>query len=189
MTERHHFALCLRASLTLTMSFLLIGGLAGCHRKSIRTAMPHGVLAPVDLETAPVPDVEIAAEPMPELAPLPPPPPRVRPAPRKRPATPKEDTSSAQMASVPEPATLAIGALSTGDAAPQSLQQARDLIGSILKRIGALPSKTADSQKKQVREVRHFLDQAQKALSSGDAEGAINLATKAKLLMDDLEKK
>jgi hypothetical protein len=37
--------------------------------------------------------------------------------------------------------------------------------------------------------VRHFLDQAQQALNSGDADGAMNLATKAKLLMDDLEKK
>jgi hypothetical protein len=73
--------------------------------------------------------------------------------------------------------------------APESLQQARDLIASILKRIDALPTKTADSQKKQVSQVRHFLDQAQKALNSGDAEGAFNLATKAKLLMDDLEKK
>jgi hypothetical protein len=189
LTERHHFALCLRASLAFTMSFLLVGGLAGCHRKSIRTAMPHGVLAPVELEAAPVPDVEIATVPAPELAPPLPPPPPVRPTPRKRPAAPKEETPPPQVASAPEPATLAIGALSTGDVAPESLQQARDLIASILKRIDALPTKTADSQKKQVSQVRHFLDQAQKALNSGDAEGAFNLATKAKLLMDDLEKK
>ena len=64
----------------------------------------------------------------------------------------------------------------------------RDLIASILKRIAALPAKT-DAQKKQIRQIRNFIDQAQKALNSGDAEGARNLATKAGLLMDDLEKK
>jgi hypothetical protein len=95
-----------------------------------------------------------------------------------------------QVASAPEPAALAIGSLSTGgDAAPQSQQQAHDLIASILKRIAALPAKTADAQKKQVRQIHNFIDQAQRALNSGDAEGAKNLATKANLLMDDLEKK
>jgi ABC-type Fe3+-hydroxamate transport system substrate-binding protein len=95
-----------------------------------------------------------------------------------------------QVASAPEPAALAIGTLSTGgDASPQSQQQAQDLIASILKRIAALPAKTADAQKKQIRQIKTFILQAQKALNSGDAEGAKNLATKAKLLMDDLEKK
>jgi len=95
-----------------------------------------------------------------------------------------------EVVSEAEPAAVAIGALTTGgDAAPQSRQQAQDLIASILKRIAALPAKTADAQKRQIRQVRNFLDEAQKALKSGDAEGAKNLATKAKLLMDDLEKK
>jgi len=85
---------------------------------------------------------------------------------------------------------LAIGSLSTGgDLAPQIQQQAQDMITAILKRIAALSAKTADAQKRQLRQVHHFLDQAQQALKSGDTEGAKNLATKASLLMDDLEKK
>ena len=52
-----------------------------------------------------------------------------------------------------------------------------------------LPANIAASEKKQVRQIRNFLDQAQEALNGGDAQGATNLATKAKLLMDDLEKK
>jgi len=36
--------------------------------------------------------------------------------------------------------------------------------------------------------VRNFRKDAQEALKSGDAEGAKTLATKAKLLLDDLEK-
>jgi uncharacterized phage infection (PIP) family protein YhgE len=95
-----------------------------------------------------------------------------------------------QVAGAPDPAAVAIGALSTGsDATPQGQQQVKDLIASIVKRIAALPAKTADDQKAQLRQVKQFLDQAQQALTSGDAEGAKNLATKAKLLMDDVEKK
>ena len=96
-----------------------------------------------------------------------------------------------QVASAPESAALAaIGTLSTGgDAAPQSQQQAQDLIASILKRIAALPAKIANPRSSRFSQIRNFIDQAQKALNSGDAEGAKNLATKAKLLMDDLEKK
>jgi hypothetical protein len=94
-----------------------------------------------------------------------------------------------QVASAAEPAA-AIGSLSSGgDSVGQSQQQAKDLIASILKRIAALPAKTADSKKGEVRQVKRFLDQAQQALNSGDADGAKNLATKAGLLMDDLEKK
>ena len=45
-----------------------------------------------------------------------------------------------------------------------------------------------DEQKAQVSKVKNFLKDAQDALKSGDAEGAKTLATKAKLLLDDLEK-
>jgi hypothetical protein len=94
------------------------------------------------------------------------------------------------MASGAEPAAIAIGDLTSGsDGTPQSQQQARDLIASILKRIKELPAKTIDAQKKELKEVHRFVDQAQQALTVGDADGAINLATKARVLMDDLEKK
>jgi hypothetical protein len=198
LRELHHFAgrlsvTLIRAGLTPALSLILVAGLGGCH-KHMRPALPHGVLAPVDLETASVPDdVEIATLPPPELGPLPATPPPAKPTPRKRPTpAPKEDVQQtpAQVAAAAEPATLAIGALSTGgDATPQSQQQARDLIASIVKRIAALPARTADAQKTQIKQVKNFLDQAQQALNSGDAEGATNLATKARLLMDDLEKK
>jgi hypothetical protein len=122
-----------------------------------------------------------------DLPPLPVPP----PAPRKRPATaPKEAQTPVQVAGASAPAALAIGELSAGgDSTPQIQQQAKDLIAAILRRIAALPARTADAQKRQIRQVRHFLDQAQQALNSGDADGAKNLATKARLLMDDLEKR
>jgi hypothetical protein len=170
----------------------MVAGLGGCHRKIVRPALPLGSMAPIELETplASNASPEIATLPPPELGPLPPPPP-AKPVPRRRPTpAPKEETQPPAQVASAEPAALAIGALSSGgDQAPQSQQQARDLIGAILKRISALPAKTADANKKEISQVSHFLEQAQKALNSGDAEGAINLATKAKLLMDDLEKR
>jgi hypothetical protein len=176
----------------VSLVFLALG-LAGCHHKRLAFVIPSGAKVPVELETIPPPDPPptIASLLPPELPSLPPPPPPAPPAPRRRP-TPKEETQpSAPVTGVPETAALAaIGSLSTGgDAAPQSQQEAQDLITSILKRIAALSAKTADAQKKEVRQIQNFIDQAQKALTSGDAEGAKNLATKAKLLMDDLEKK
>jgi ribosomal protein S20 len=95
-----------------------------------------------------------------------------------------------QVASAADPAAAAIGTLSAGgDSAAQSQQQARDLIASLVKRIATLSAKTIAAERRQISQVQNFIRQAQKALDSGDAEGARNLATKAKLLMDDLETK
>lgn len=196
MTERLQFANRLaaltHAAWISAASLVLATGLAGCHHKTVAFVIPRGAHAPIELETLPPPEPPpmIATLAPPELEPLPLPPPAPRPVPRKKPSPREEPQPAVQVASAPESAELAIGALSTGgDAAPQSQQQAQDLIASILKRIAALPSRTADAQKRQIRQIRNFLNQAQQALNSGDADGARNLANKARLLMDDLEKK
>lgn len=164
-------------------------GLAGCRHKTKPFVLPASAHAPVELVPIPPPEPPpmIATLPPPQLGPLPTPPPA--PARRRRRVVPPP-APPVQVASAPEPAAVAIGSLSTGsDATPQGQQQAKDLIASIQKRIGALPVATADAQKTQIRQVKQFLDQAQQALTSGDAEGAKNLATKANVLMDDIEKK
>ena len=178
-----------RVGLTSAFCLLLLTAATGCAHKKLKSALPVGVLAPVELEPAPTPNAEIASLPPPQLAPLPPPPPP-KPAPRRRPAPKEEPQPPAQVASNVAPAPLALGALTAGgDTAPENQQQARDLIASILKRISDLPASIVEAEKKQVRQIKNFLDQAQQALSGGDTQGATNLATKAKLLLDDLEKK
>jgi hypothetical protein len=83
----------------------------------------------------------------------------------------------------------AIGALSSGgDPNSRTQQEATDLIGSIDRRLNALPAPKVESEKTQISKIRNFQRQAQEALTSGDLEGAKTLATKAKLLLDDLEK-
>jgi ribosomal protein S20 len=62
------------------------------------------------------------------------------------------------------------------------------MIAANEKRLNGLPAQIAEEQKAQISKVRNFQRQAQAALSSGDAEGAKTLATKAKLLLDDLLK-
>jgi len=89
----------------------------------------------------------------------------------------------------PAPEETAIGALTAGgEANPQTKQEAADLITSSEKRLNALPAQKAEDEKAQVSKVKNFLKDAQEALKTGDAEGAKTLATKAKLLLDDLEK-
>jgi ElaB/YqjD/DUF883 family membrane-anchored ribosome-binding protein len=82
----------------------------------------------------------------------------------------------------------AIGELSAGgDSTPQTQQDAKELIATSEHRLNNY-SPAARQQQEQLRKVRYFLKQARQALSSGDAEGARTLATKAKLLLDDLAK-
>jgi len=100
-----------------------------------------------------------------------------------------EPVQVASAAPEPSPEETAIGALTAGgEANPQTKQEAADLITSSEKRLNALPAQKAEDEKAQVNKVKNFLKDAQEALKSGDAEGAKTLATKAKLLLDDIEK-
>jgi ribosomal protein S20 len=85
--------------------------------------------------------------------------------------------------------TAAIGSLSLGGVAtPRAQQEAVELIGSIEKRLSSLSAQKAETEKQQVSRIRNFQRQAQEALDSGDVEGAKTLATKARLLLDDLDR-
>jgi ribosomal protein S20 len=155
-----------------------------------------GVLTPVALEEIPEPEnlPTIDVQQQTNLPPVP----AVASA-----GTPKRERKKpAPKAPVPEPVQIAsaappppsaeetaIGALTPGgETSPQTKQEAADLITSSEKRLNALPAQKAEEEKAQVSKVKNFLKDAQDALKTGDAEGAKTLATKAKLLLDDLEK-
>jgi hypothetical protein len=163
------------------------------HKRPKVPVLP-AVLAPVQLETPPAlveqpvleaPPVELAPAPIAEAA-----------------AAPKRERRRTVSKTVVTPAPTdegtetqpmtdesAIGELTAGGLAdPQAHQEARDLIASIEKRLNALPAQTVKRQRSQISKVRNFWLQAQAAFNSGDAEGAKTLATKGKLLLDDLEK-
>jgi ribosomal protein S20 len=148
-------------------------------------------MSPVALEEIPEPDdLPMVEVPQIKLPPVPvatnAKPKRERKKPAPKPVTPEP----VQVASIaPPPEETAIGALTAGgEASPQTKQDAADLIASSEKRLNALSAQKAEEEKAQVSKVKNFLKDAQEALKSGYAEGAKTLATKAKLLLDDLEK-
>ena len=98
------------------------------------------------------------------------------------------DVTAPSPAAKPD-AVAGIGALTVGgEQSPKALQEANELLASNEHRLNTLSGDAAKAQAELVGKVRNFQKDAQLALVSGDAEGAKTLATKGKLLLDDLEK-
>lgn len=181
-----------RTLASVTLCFGLMVGLGGCRHKAVVAPLPP-VLSPVALEDIHepenLPDVEA---PQIKLPPVPYASNAGRPKRERKKPKAVPTPEPAQVTSVPpekSPEETAIGALTAGgEANPQTKQEAADLITSIEKRLNALSPQKAEEEKAQVSKVKNFWKDAQEALKSGDAEGAKTLATKAKLLLDDLEK-
>ncbi len=115
----------------------------------------------------------VVKAPAPDVAPVSQPPVQV--------ATAAPPTTESESASV-------IGDLTPGgDQDPKTQKEASDLIAANEKRLNALPPETVRKQAALVSNVRNFQKQAQQALKTGDAAGAKTLATKGKLLLDDLD--
>jgi len=178
------------------MACALTFGLSGCRHKRVLPPLPP-IAEPVDLAQLPSADPPAMIQP-PDVT-LPPIPIATGPSPRRerrRKTTPttQNASGSTQTPAADTPAAVssddaAIGALSLGgEANPRAQREAADTIGSIDKRLNALPAPRVDEEKAQVSRIKNFLRQAQDALTSGDIEGATTLATKAKLLLDDLQK-
>ncbi len=178
------------ASTVLCMG--LAAGLGGCRHKTQVATLPP-ILTPVPLEDIPEPEnLPMVEAQQTKLPPVPYASDAGKPKRVKKKAAPKAPPEPTQVANATPPASAedtAIGALTAGgEASPQMKQEAAGLIASSEKRLNALPAAKAEEQKAQVSKVKNFLKDAQDALKSGDAEGAKTLATKAKLLLDDLEK-
>jgi ribosomal protein S20 len=182
--------------MTAVLGTGLLCGLGGCrHKTQIAPPMP-AIQTPVDLLDIPVPEDLPLLEAAPEKLPPVPIASAAAKLKRSRKKSPKVVAAAPAVVApvavgsvADSPETTAIGALTAGgEENPQTKQEAADLIASIEKRLNALPAQTGDSEKAQISKVRNFWRDAAAALKSGDAEGAKTLATKAKLLLDDLEK-
>lgn len=163
----------------------------GCHKKVLTAPPLPPIQDPVALVSLPLPEPPPMIEPpVVKMPPVPIAAAAARPRrERRKPYT--KPAPEPQMANTEPPVeTTAIGELTSGgaEANPRSQQEAADMIAANEKRLNALPSQILDEQKAQISKVKNFQRQAQEALSSGDAEGAKTLATKAKLLLDDLSK-
>ena len=188
------FEKLMRTRASVALCFGLTVGLGGCRHKAQVATLP-AVLTPVALEDIPAPenlpmvDVQPANLPPVPVVATEGKPKRERKKPAPKAAPPPEPVQVAAAAPPPSLEDTAIGALTAGgEANPQTKQEAADLIAASEKRLNALPAQKAEGEKAQVSKVKNFLKDAQEALNTGDAEGAKTLATKAKLLLDDLEK-
>jgi outer membrane biosynthesis protein TonB len=132
--------------------------------------------APINL---PPPEVTIPLQTTPQQV-TPPPEPVKRPAKHKKPAN-----TNPQIASNEPPTVSAAGTLSAGDP-PTVRQQADASIEATEKSLNGITRKLNDQEQKTATQIREYLKEAREALTGGDADGARNLAIKAKTLLDEL---
>jgi outer membrane biosynthesis protein TonB len=147
-----------------------------------------------------------------QSVPLPPPPPpkKVRRVKKPKPADTPQVTAApaasqnsqasagsttAQAASPPQLQTAAtsnsaIGQLTTGDSASgeRTKHETADLIGTTQQGLSGIKRALSNEEKATAGQIHNYLNQAQQALENGDADGAHLLATKAKVLLDELMK-
>jgi hypothetical protein len=170
-------------------AWLLLLLLTGCfHKTQVAQNQP---LAPPIEDTPP---------PKPEPAPtnLPPPVVTIPEQPQEQQITPpaepvkkvprhkKPQNTNTQIATAAPPAPVpAIGNLTTND--PPTMRQSTDaLIEQTEKSLKGITRKLDDEEQKISAQITEYIKQARDALKTGDVDGAHNLATKAKLLLDEL---
>jgi hypothetical protein len=84
----------------------------------------------------------------------------------------------------------AIGQLTISDSASgeRTKHETSDLIGATQQGLIAIKRPLSNEEKATFGQIHNYLKQAQQALENGDADGAHLLATKAKVLLDELMK-
>jgi len=115
------------------------------------------------------------------------------PAPPKKPARKKTSPAApsapqpTQEASnpAPSPSVSAIGELSGGASGDQRTQT-QEMINSTEKGVNGITRSLSDPESKTAAQIHEFLKQAREALASGDVDGALTLAKKAKVLLNEL---
>ena len=112
--------------------------------------------------------------------------------------TPVQSASAATAQSIPaQPQPPApggeaspIGTLTIGDSAmgEKTKKETADLINETEQGLNGIKRSLSTDEKSTAAQIRNYLKQAQQALDNGDTDGAHNLATRAKLLLDELTK-
>lgn len=178
--------------------------LCGCAH-NVKQAQMQQVLAPPIEEAPPPPDLAPDALPAPAYTipktkePVAVPPEPVKAAPKRhRPASKATSQASAAAAPLtPQPGQVAdtppaapaeenaLGKLETPEA-PDSKKQTEASIADIERGLNGIGRQLNDQEVKTSMQIREYLKQARSILSSGDVDGARNLANKAKALLGEL---
>jgi outer membrane biosynthesis protein TonB len=104
-------------------------------------------------------------------------------------STTAQATPPAQLQTAPT-SNSSIGQLTTGDSASgeRTKHETADLIGATQQGLSGLKRALSNEEKATAGQIHNYLKQAEQALENGDADGAHLLATKAKVLLDELMK-
>ena len=146
-----------------------------------KPAAPAPVVVPAPAAAAPV-----APAPALETTPAPPKPKKTHARTHHAKQTKKVVTDYPTPA--PETAASPIGLLSAGDSSdnPALRQQTLGLIAATERRLKTVNANVAASKQNTMVQIHLFLTQARQALVINDLQGASTLATKAKILVDEL---
>jgi hypothetical protein len=119
----------------------------------------------------------------------------IKPAtPPKKPSHPKKTTNPAPAQTTqeasnasgkPASSVSAIGELSGGASGGQR-SQTEEMISSTEKGVNGITRALSDAESKTAVQIHEFLKQAREALATGDVDGALTLAKKAKVLLTEL---
>lgn len=180
-------------SLAITLALLSLV-LTGCHKQIKAAAAP--VPPPFIGEGAPAigvpPPTHVTPDATLEYPETPAPEPAEKPKPVRKPV-PAKPTAPPQTAT-PPPATTAnpsvniLGTLSTGGEVSPALRDAtNNLLRTIHQRMDNTPVDRQAQHHDQFERVRNFVHQADEAWKTGDVEGARTLATKARVLLDEIQ--
>ncbi|WP_263354453.1 hypothetical protein [Acidicapsa acidisoli] len=168
----------------------------GCDHKTKQAPAQTQTLAPPIVDTPPPKPatVETADLPPPvvgnpEPAPSTEPDTATKPAtPPKKPSHPKKNTPTQEASNASgnsSPSVSAIGELSGGASGDQR-SQTEEMISSTEKGVNGITRALNDSETKTAAQIHQFLKQAKEALGTGDVDGALTLAKKAKVLLAEL---
>lgn len=181
----------MKGAFTSAAGLLLLVLLTGCSHAHQQMAQIQS-LAPPLVETPPpqpppqvttAPEPATAAESTPEPEPEPPPQPEPKKQVRHHKPAPKDNTPAP--AETADNSVPALGQISSGDP-PDLRLQTQNSINSIEQQLAGIRGNVSEQDKKTIEHIREFLNQAKKALTSGDVDGANTLAAKAKVLLAEV---
>ncbi len=171
------------------MGIVVLAGLTGCHHHVKVAALPPPALPPEMVSVPPPthPSEPLPALPLAKVEPITPEIPRQKKLRLKTtPAPVPPPVSPTVAAAASEPVRL--GQLTTGSEAddPSVRQQTEELLHQQQKRLADISGAVQALHAQQIEQARLFLRQADEAWKKLDVEGTRTLATKAKVLLDEI---
>ncbi len=165
-----------------------IASLSGCHKHAKIVALPPPPPAPAMVSVPPPthPSEPVPKVPLAKVEPVTPELPR-RKHPRFKPV-PAPPPAPPPTVAVAQPEPIGLGQLTAGGEADNSATrpQTEDLLRAQQKRLDNISSAVVALHTQQIEQARVYLRQADEAWKKLDIEGTRTLATKAKVLLDEV---